>query len=83
MRVTRKKMGNNDSEDEWKTEEKKKKEVIFVESFKLGFKFRKLDVKEVLTFTIHKVKNLTFNAEVKEAFVLLWGMRNLILKAGS
>ena len=76
-------MGNSGSEDEWKTEEKKKKEVIFVESFKLGSKSWKLDVKEVLTFTIHKVKNLTFNAEVKEAFVLLWGMRNLILKAGS
>lgn len=31
-------MGNSGSEDEWKTEEKKKKEVIFVESFKLGSK---------------------------------------------
>lgn len=32
-------MGNNGSEDEWKIEKKKrKKEVIFVESFKLGSK---------------------------------------------
>lgn len=61
--------------------EKKKKKEYLLEALNLDFKSWKLDVKKVLTFTRRKVKNLTFNARSQGRLVLLWGMRNLILKA--